>query len=43
MAARTDFTGICGLPHSEKKGKIFWQPISGKLHFRQKMLAKLAF
>jgi len=24
-------------------GKIFWQRLSGKLHFRQRMLAKLHF
>jgi hypothetical protein len=42
-AARTDFTSKYGLPLSEKNEKIFWQGLSGKLHFRQKILAKLCF
>jgi len=31
------------LPSFRTNGKIFWQHLSGKPHFRQRMLAKLYF
>jgi hypothetical protein len=39
-AARTDSTGKYGLPFSVSFGKIFWQRLNGKRHFRQGIMAK---
>jgi hypothetical protein len=41
-AARTDFTGKCGLLFSKLTEKIFWHRFNGKRHFRQRMLARPA-
>ena len=31
------------IPSFRKRGKVFWQRLSGKPHFRQRTLAKLCF
>src|SRR5258708_10573774 len=43
MAARTDFTSKYGLPYSSPRGKIFWQRLSVKLHFLQRIMASVSF